>query len=199
MPPPFSIERLQAAVRTKKGSLPRFKRGDGFDLLATGWYQSVGGVFPPGSIRTLPTGQRLLLVPPGPQDDKYLVRFLLKVGLELLLVGETGADPYAPEYDAARTVSRFGTPGRTWEYAYGQYPRQSDLIVAERQDELSPIITHQLYQYTIGRLPAGEVGICFVYRTHIYACMLNTSSVRRYAASFNSMNEIQLRTFTVTF
>jgi len=99
--PPFSVERVAAAIRTKKGGFARVEPRDvslystGFwDLLVfcgqADWYK-----------RTFVSPDRgVLLVDPHPWQRSLLARFLLKMGLELLLFAES-EDPYSDHFGAA--------------------------------------------------------------------------------------------------
>lgn len=197
--PPFSIERMAVSVPTKKGLLPTFRRKDGFNLTATGWYKSIAGDFAPGTLHRHPSGGSILFVPSFKGDDIYMLRLLLKMGLELLLTGDRDVDPYSPAFNNARRIARHGTPGAKWTFAYGTYPREDDLVISEREDEFSPILKTQLYEFSLGILPGGEVGFSFIYRTHVFACMLDTPDVRPYSEPFNRLNEFHLHVHNVQF
>ena len=83
------------------------------------------------------------------------------MGLEILLTSD-GHDSYDSRFDSAREFARWPSVGATWSMAYGVYPRPEDLIVAERQDEFGPLLTHQLYQYEIGAMKSGDIILCLV-------------------------------------
>ena len=120
-----------------------------------------------------------------------LARFLIKMGLELLVLTDT-LDVYSSTFDEARRCARFGENAISWEVAYGRYPRKEELVKSQRFDALGPLETRQIYQYEIGCMPNGDCHISFVYITHCYACNLSNPSIQEYVSQFNMMNEFQM-------
>jgi hypothetical protein len=105
--PPFNVERVAQAIRTKKGRLPWYD-GPEYALVSTGyWDQAL--VFDKGdperAWRAIARGVISSDTPIG--YGEFLARFLIKVGLELLVWAEN-TDPYASDFDAARRCARFG-------------------------------------------------------------------------------------------
>jgi hypothetical protein len=114
------------------------------------------------------------------------------MGLELLLWSDN-TDPYTFGFDAARKFSRYAPKGVRWDLGYALYPDKEDLVIATRNDETGPLSTQTLYQYSIGQLLSGDMAICFMYRTHIFAVNLSHSSLIEYVAAFNRMNHFQMK------
>jgi hypothetical protein len=190
--PPFSVERMAFAVRSKKEKLASY-RADGFSLHSTGSTNRVVVV----GYGDLTEANRLidrgvLWVPlPPPTHANVLVRFFLKMGLELLcLAGDI--NPYDTAFDTARLCARFGNGAAAWDLAYGVYPRRGDLLISTRTDEIGDLETHQVYQYKIGIMAQGDVVLCFAFAQHVFACNLTRPHLDDYIVSFNSMNEFKL-------
>jgi hypothetical protein len=191
---PFGIERVRADVPTKKGKPAVFRDPAGLNLFPTGFLNHV--VFaaePRYYLRTTAFSFPQLVVSPTPQEDFHLVRFLLKMGLEMLLFATDDIDPYASTFNRARQFARYGGGSPSWEFAMGTYPRADDLIISERVDEHGPLVTHQLYQYQLGQMFSRDIGFCFMYRTHLFACNLSNPSITEYLSGFNSRNSFQLQ------
>ena len=197
--PPFSMERIAAAVRTKKGKLPKVRHNANLSLFSTGYKDTIIFATSPSEYLGIDAkhflydnlGNIILNISPSSKDDFYTVRLLLKMGLELLLY-IADVNPYEPVFDKARNYARYASPGTSWEMGYALYPKREDLIISQRVDEYGPLITHQLYQYEFGRMFSGDFGFCFVYRQHIFACNLTSPSLTEYVVGFNSRNEMRM-------
>jgi hypothetical protein len=189
--PPFGVERVCVDVPTKKGKPAVFHDPVGLTLYPSGYLDRMLMVAAPAYY----LGKAAFNFPyfigfPTPREDFYTVRFLLKVGLELLLSSTEEIDPYDPKFNPARQFSRYSSGSATWEMAYGHYPKKQDLIISERVDEYGPLTTHQLYQYELGQMLSRDIGFCFVYRTHIFACNLSGPSILEYMTGFNNRNTV---------
>lgn len=194
--PPFGVERVGQAILTKKGKHPKYDE-KGLSLLSTGFWDQVLVIVPDISDRT--KAERLLSSPGifypeavAPGHTELLVRFLLKVGLELASLAD-GVNPYDSGFDAARKCARFGDAARHWDFGYGLYPRRRDLKLSSRVDEFGPLETRQLYQYEMGIMPSGDLVFCFVFVTHVFACNLNRPFIAEYLLGFNSINDFTLK------
>jgi hypothetical protein len=185
--PPFSIERTAFNVRSKKGRQAHHQ-DDGFALAATGWGGKIavinqGNIL--GALRVVRDG---LYVPRVPRDyDDLIARFLLKVGLGVLLV--QGVDTFDRQFDWARRCARYGERARDWDVAYGAYPRREDIHLPRRWDGMRPIDTHHLYQFSAGRMESGDVMFCFIYATSVMAINLSRPPATEYILRFNVANE----------
>lgn len=193
--PPFGIERVRRNVTTKKGKIPNFSFQPHLELFATPFQNQVVMTASPEYWKLI-ENRSFLVLPYEDQNDFFTTRLLIKMGLEILLTSET-IDPYTSRFDRARTFSRFPSPGLHWEIAYGLYPSEKDLVISEREDEISPLITEQLYEYSMGEMLNGDIILCFVYRAHVYACNLVQPSIGDYAKQFNLMNKFILREIEV--
>lgn len=202
--PPFAMERTAAAVKTKKGKLPKFRHNADLSLFATGYKDRIIFAASPSEYLGVDAkhllydsgGNLLLKLSPDSKDDFYTIRLLLKIGLELLLC-TTDVNPYDPIFDSAREYARYASPGTSWEMGYAVYPRREDLNISQRVDEYGPLVTHQLYQYELGRMFSGDCDFCFVYRQHIFACNLSSPSLTEYITGFNSMNQMRMTRIVV--
>jgi len=190
--PPFSIERVAAAIKTKKGKYAGHREPD-LRLLSTGYWDHVLLVGEEQRAGGFPTDTegKLLVFPPRNYAD-MLVRFLLKMGLELLATTDE-EDPYAPDYDKSRSCARYGRGADKWDVAYGLYPRRTDLTVGHRQDDIGPLETRQIYEFSLGVLPSGDRAFFFAFITHCFACNLSSPSIQEYLVGFNSKNEFRMR------
>jgi hypothetical protein len=127
-----------------------------------------------------------------PMDQRtILCRFLLKIGLELLLFTDND-DPYDAHYDQARQCSRFGDKNLNWQVGYAQYPDRSALVKAKRKDEISSLETRQIYQYEMGVMPNGDRILYFVFITHCFACNLSQPFLDEYITGFNHINNFHM-------
>jgi hypothetical protein len=192
--PPWSIERVAAAVRTKRGRFAKFI-GNGMSLWSTGFWSHVVFAADPTknpTIRLNPDGTGVMFVVPPPDYHFLLSRFLLKVGLELLALSDTN-DINDHQFDPARRHARFGEPSLDWEVAYGIYPRRRDLIISTREDEIGPIEERQLYSYELGVMEDGRIIFAFMYITHLFAICLTSDRLGNYIAAFNAGNEFHLQ------
>jgi hypothetical protein len=120
-----------------------------------------------------------------------LVRFLLKMGLELFAMAES-VTPYESRFNAARECARFGTAADHWDFAIGLYPDRDDLLTAARVDEYGPLETRQMYQYGLGVMASGDVLFNFVYATSVFAVNLSRTSALEYIMGFNDRNSFTL-------
>jgi hypothetical protein len=112
--PPFGIERVGQALRTKKGKLPRYEE-EGLCLLSTGFWDQLLVIAPDASdcskAKRLVSSPGVFYAAPVPAGHAELVaRFLLKIGLELATLVK-GVDPYDGNFDAARRCARCGFRG----------------------------------------------------------------------------------------
>jgi len=191
--PPFNVERVAAAIRTKKGRYAKMDSPD-VSLYSTGfWDQLVFSGHTDWCKRTFMTPDRgFLLIDPHPRQRELVARFLLKMGLELLLFAEA-EDPYARQFDAARNCAREGRSAKDWEVAYGLYPKRGDLVTNRREDEIGPLETRQIYQYEMGAMPSGDRILMFLFINHCFACNLSRPALDEYLAGFNAINQFELR------
>ena len=188
--PPFGVERVRADVKTKKGKHTIFTSPH-ITLYPTGFKDSVFFSASP-EYWNLMQKNSLLLLPQSSKNDFLLVRLLLKIGLELLLTTDD-YNPYDSQFDNARKFARSPIVGAEWQLAYGIYPKPDDLIISWREDEISPLVTHQLYQYEMGVMKNGDLIFSFMYATHLYSCNLMQPSIVEYKNEFNALNDFRLR------
>lgn len=188
--PPFGIERVRADVKTKKGKHPLFLSPPHIQLYPTSFKDKVILVASPEYWNFLQKNS-LLLLPHSEKNDVLIVRLLLKMGLELLLLDDQ-LDPYNSQFNSARKFARSPVIGSSWQMAYGIYPNQEDLVISQREDEISPLVTHQLYQYQIGIMQSGDVIFSFMYAVHIFVCNLMRPSIVEYTDGFNRLNSFAL-------
>jgi len=195
---PFGVERVAAVVKTKRGKLPKFQRSSDLSLFPAGCKDHLIFAAAPNEYLGVnakyfsydASGRLILNIAANQDDDFYTVRLLLKMGLELLLL--TDGDPYDPIFNAARIYTRYAPTGTFWEMGYALYPRREDLNISEKLDKYGLLTTHQLYQYSIGKLFSGDVGFCFIYRQHIFACNLSSPTLAEYINGFNRVNEMKM-------
>jgi hypothetical protein len=188
--PPFGVERVRLDIKTKRGKHPKFVSPPHIELHPTPMQDQVVLAASPAYWNLLQS-QPYLLLPHTPRNDFLLARFLLKIGLELLILF-TEVDPYTSIFDNARRYARAPRYNDGWQIGYGLYPRKEDLVISVREDELSPIITQQLYQYDMGIMPNGDAIFSFIYRTHIFSCNLSNPSIEDYVQGFNALNNLSL-------
>lgn len=189
--PPFSVERTAFNVRSKKGRLAHHQ-DDGFALAATGYGGQVAIINQGNLLGALRVARDGFYVPRVPRDyDDLIARFMLKVGLEMLLVD--GVDVHDGQFDRARRCARYGERARDWDVAYGAYPHRRDIHLSRRWDALGPIDTHQLYEYSAGRMDSGDVMFCFIYVTSLIAVNLSRPPATEYVLGFNMRNEFTVR------
>lgn len=187
---PFGVERVRANVRTKKGKCATFTSPH-IKLYPTGFKDSV--VFSASlEYWNLMQKNSLIVLPHSIENDALLTRLLLKIGLELLLTTDD-YNPYDSQFDKARKFARSPAKGAEWQLAYGLYPSPDDLIISWREDEISPLITHQLYQYEMGLMQNGDLIFSFMYATHYYACNLIRPIISEYKDEFNTINNFKIR------
>jgi len=191
---PFAFERTALNIPNKKGRSPSFSQSPYYALHPTGFRD----VF-------VLAGQRFVLdaalsgqsisIPQAPDEDWLIARFLLKMGLELMLFTDT-IDPYEGQFDSARRFARAPDLTATWQYAFGNYPRRDDLIHHSSMRDDETWINETLYQHSAGVMPTGEIGFSFLYRDHYFATYLNSSQCEQYVQQFNLSNEFRLSVFT---
>lgn len=186
---PFSVERVAQAVKNKGGKYPHVT-GDKIALQSTGyWDRFIFESDPPHNhFRVLRDGR--LIFNPQWVSPNLLVRFLLKMGLELLIIG--GVDPYASCFDQARACARTGSMADRWDFAMGLYPDREALTTAVRVDELGPLETRQIYQYSLGGLHSGDVIFQFMYSQALYGVNLSRPPALEYIMGFNERNSFVL-------
>jgi hypothetical protein len=197
--PPFGIERVAASIPSKRGKLPSFTEDPRISFYASGFLDTVLFAATP-SYWLDPSGNPLkrYVAPVETEDRLSILRLMLKMGLELLLTLAPELDPYSPQFDAARRFARFAKPGSSWDLGYALWPDRSSLHLSERTDEVGPLITHQLYEYSLGRLASQHIAFYFAYRTHLFSCNLSAPSLIEYQSGFNAQNHVQVQRWTIT-
>jgi hypothetical protein len=192
--PPFNVERTGQAIPTKKGRLPRYE-GDGFSLISTGCWDTVFVVAPNTTdvdrARQVLSREVLWVTTPQGYAD-LLARFLLKIGLELLVISD-GIDPYGEAFDPARACARFGSDAGRWDVGYGRYPHRNRLKISSRVDEFGRLETRRIYQYEMGVMASGDVVLSFTFVNHIFVCNLSRPHLTEYLLGFNAINEFSLK------
>ena len=189
---PFGIERVAQAVRNKRGKLPKIVNRN-VELQSTGfWDRFVFRSDPPHDHITRLRDGRMLLHPEW-ANPNAIVRFLLKIGLELAILSPE-VDPYAEVFNAARVCARRGRQAEKWDFALGLYPNRGDLLTATRVDEYGPLETRQIYQYGLGFMPSGDLMFSFIYATSVFAVNLSRPPTLEYIMGFNDCNEFSLDT-----
>lgn len=192
--PPFAFERVTLNVPNKKGRVPSLNHAPHYSLHPTGYRDLVALTGKEAVLNAALAGQMISL--PWEADWDWLIaRFLLKMGLELMVLTES-INPYEPQFDAARRFARAPDTNASWQYAAGRYPRRDDLIHHQTEQNGETWINEQLYQYSAGVMQTGEIGFNFLYRDHYFATNLNTPECEDYARQFNWGNEFQLRVIT---
>jgi len=188
--PPFNVERVRASIRTKKHGFSKYADDD-LILLSHGFWDHALCSMSPERHKTIFQDNRgVLWVKTLPNYIILLARFLIKMGLELLVISDT-LDGYSTAFDKARRCARFGEGAISWEVAYGRLPNENDLVISRRFDEYGPLDIKRLYEYQMGcLLPNGECQLLFNYRGHCYACNLSKHSIREYLDKFNLRMEV---------
>ena len=186
----FSIERVAASVRTKRGRYPSFTGSDVKFYPSGSWGHLLFVSTRDWPNRTFKGGKGYIFTDQARGLASLMARFMLKMGLEFLVLSE-GDDPFAPIYDNARCFARFGKHKRHWEVAYGIYPRRSDLLI-ERRDEGGTEI-HQLYDAELGVMSNGDRIFWFGYINHCFACNLSGPKLDAYLEGFDQLNEFQMK------
>jgi len=136
--------------------------------------------------------QNVLSISPPPGYVSVMARFLLKMGMELLIVADQ-VDPYSKAFDLARRCARFGERMSEWDVAYGLYPARDRLKLSSRVDRLGRLETRQIYQYEMGIMASGDVVLCFIFVNHVFACNLSREPLTEYLLGFNAKNEFSLQ------
>jgi len=189
--PPFNIERMAQAIPTKKGRFAFYEEKD-LVLLSTGSANALYVVSPGDHKKTWDKISRGLIIPRVPLSyDNLLVRFFLKMGVELLLTVE-GGFPYSDSFNAARRCARYGDGASDWDFAWGIYPNRRDLHVSSRVDEYGRLDTHQVYQWELGTMAGGDIILCFVFVQCVFACNLSRPPMLEYILGFNCRNSFPL-------
>ena len=188
--PPFNVERVRASIKTKKHGYSKYSDSS-LLLLSEGFWDHVLFAMSPERYDSIFNKNRGILWVETPANYiMLLARFLIKMGLELLVLTDT-LDAYSSAFDKARRCARFGENVISWEVAYGRYPRREDLIKSKRFDEFGPLETRQIYEYEMGcMLPNGECQLVFNYLDHCYACNLSNPSLQEYVRKFKFKMEI---------
>jgi len=190
--PPFNVERVAAAVKTKNRKYAKYE-SRGASFFSTGFWDHAIFSFDPDQFNAILDGAKGYLFMESPRDyATLLARFLIKVGLELLVLAET-EDPYSTKYDKARSYCRYGNSAVSWQVAYGTYPKREDLVVAKHCDEIGPLETRQIYEYSIGCTQEEDRVIFFAFINHCFACNLSNPTIGKYLEQFNKMNKFEMR------
>jgi hypothetical protein len=192
--PAFALERVNLNVPNKKGRTPSFSHRQHFAIHPTG-FRDVVVLTGQQPVLDAALAGRIIPIPRAPDEDWLISRFLLKMGLELMILSDE-IDPYEPQFDAARRFARAPSVAATWQYALGRYPRREDLIHHQTERDGETWIKEQLYQYSAGIMPSGEIGFAFLYRDHYFATNLNSPECEQYARQFDFLNEFRLNIFT---
>jgi hypothetical protein len=180
--PPFCIERMVAAVKTKKGKLPWYGQNGKFIMQSTGYWDTIA--FDPVYYEN---NKKLILFPP-PNHGNLIARFMLKMGIELL-VNSKFDDPYDSRFEKARKFARYGCSDLSWEVSHGIFPNKEELLISEHEDHIGKLETRQLYRYEMGMLSNGDVILSFMLNAQLFACNLISPSIEVYIEHFNKIND----------
>ncbi len=190
--PPFNVERVTFNVHSKKGK-PTSYIGDGFSLHSTG---AIDQLFVVGygdlSAAEEVLREQVIWVPRVTGFADLMVRFLLKIGVELLVFSDK-CDPHSNEFDSARNCARYGREVAKWDIAYGVVPTRGTTILTSISEERSGAGTRKLYSYEIGIMPSGDTIFTFIYSQHMFACNLTNPALAEYVGAFNALNSFSLR------
>jgi hypothetical protein len=159
--PPFILERLAYVVKSKRGRVPVYKAGPGLHLVSSGYKDLILLHAESSYVKHYRStlGRQPFLIPRTERSAFYISRFLLKIGLEILLVVVPPMDPYSSVFDAARNLARYGSGESEWQVGYALYPERKDLEISTRYDEQGPLVNRQLYEFGVGILPSGDVSM----------------------------------------
>ena len=187
---PFSVSRVSQAVRNKQGRQPLLE-GYGLTLQSTGfWDRFLLASDPPHNHLMPLRGGRLVLNATWAKPE-HIARFLLKMGLELLITSND-VDAYAGQFDPARNCARYGRLADKWDFAMGVYPDAEALVIDVRVDEIGPLETRQIFQYGAGVMESGDVIFSFMYGTFCFAVNLSRLPILEYILGFNARNTFAL-------
>lgn len=190
--PPFGPERTFAGIKTKKGKLASFIQPPDLFIESTGFKDQAYIFASRKYVFHEPQTNNLMICPPShPKDGHFILRMLLKIGLELLIT-VSNTDPYSTIFNQARNYARNPKSNQSWELGTALYPHRDDLNLLVTLDEQGELFQQLLYQYEIGQMQSGDVVFCFIYRTHIFACNLSGPSLQEYCIGFNLRNEFQM-------
>lgn len=194
--PPFILERLGYFVKTKKGRLPKYEARKGLHLVPCGIADTLLFVAEEDYVEHYHAslGRKPFMVYQSEQVASHISRFLIKIGLEAMI--DSLVDPYSPIFDAAREHARRGRFGNKWQVGYAFYPHRGDLEISTRYDEFGPLVTRQLYEWSMGALPSGDISMSFIYGQHIFACNLSQPSIVEHLIGFNLRNDITMHFYT---
>lgn len=186
---PFGVSRATQCIKNKAGGYP-VVGGSSIRVRSAGHWD--GLIFcsapPHKNLHFSPDGKGYLF--PEWVSPDQLVRFLLKMGLELLVVA--GFNPFATCFDSARACARFGQRAKAWDFAMCLYPEREDLVCGVRVDELGELETRQVYSYSLGQLKSGDVCFFFMYETAMFAVNLSRPPVLEYIMGFNERNPMTM-------
>jgi len=188
---PFAGVRIMLNVPNKKGRLTHFTCKDHYSVFPTTYRDLVLFAGRQPIIDAAMEG-RAIPAPQFPEDDWLMARFLLKMGLELLLTDDL-VNPFDAEFNGSRRFSRCPNVGDSWRFATGRYPRRDDLINYSFIRDGETWLNENLYQYSIGKMANRDVYFAFLYRDHYFAINLNSPNCTAYVEEFNVMNEFLLQ------
>lgn len=188
---PLSVARVTQAVKNKKAKYPRI-RGPGLRMRSSGYWDRFYFASDPPHQNLLRLRGGGVALNPNWSDPSEFARFLLKMGLELLLPsGEV--DPYAQQFNASRKCARFGDLSQHWDFAMGVYPDRQALVISHRVDQFGPLETRQIYSYGAGVMDSGDVMFTFMFDVFYFAVNLSRPSALEYIIGFNKRNSFSLK------
>lgn len=194
--PPFILERLGYIVKTKKGKLPKYEARKGLHIVPSSLADTLLFVADNSYVDHYHAslGRQPFIIYQSEHVTSNLARFLIKIGLEIMI--DSAVDPYSPVFNAARKHARWGRFGKKWQVGYAFYPRREDLEISTRHDEFGSLVTRQLYEYSMGFLPSGDISMSFIYGQHIFACNLSQPSISEHLIGFNLGNDITMQLYS---
>jgi hypothetical protein len=180
--PPFVVERVAAAVKSKKGKYPSYCREDSkISMFSTGYTDSVFLLGDPSLILQ----QRIILpYDLGLGQPSNILRLMLKMGIELLSLTES-YNPYDAMFDMCRKHARFGIPGIYWDLGYAIMSK-TKFFEIENSCEDNSLDKQTLYRYEMGQLVNGDIIFSFIYRRHIFITSLTTTSLSIYESYYKA-------------
>lgn len=179
---PIGFSRAFLGIRNKKRKFSNFK-GFKFELSGS---ESYPFMYLDYELLTKFKNQKEFIVTAPEGDKGKIIRFLLKIGLELLAKSKK-YDIYGKEFNKARVAARFPKIGQKWKIAETnvQYEDASEF----EEDEKGPLERRLLYNYHLGISNKDKlIFLVFQYWLHLYMVPLTEGDFDYCVEMINATN-----------
>lgn len=179
---PLAFCRSFLGIQNKKKRYPNFK-GSRFELFGTNSLPILS--LEETKLNYVLKNKEFVTIFPEESMGK-LVRFLIKIGLELITKAGK-IDVYNSRFNKARTAVRYPLKNTTWKLAETNIPVKE--AYEDGKDELGPYTKTMIYHYSLNTFNLdGMIVLTFQYWIHLYSIPLTDGDFEKFIEILNRTN-----------